>query len=296
MSAFSEKIKIPPKPLNEVSMIYNAVLLDNPLIFFTQTFKMSNDLNDKKRLVLPIYKFPKKFVKENIKIIQDYLQVFEPAKKKSKIDMVYYVHDYCLNNFKYDHSFQDYSFTVLGLVLNNTAVCEGIAKFVKLTFDYLGIKSLVVSGKAKTPETDSKYEPHAWNIIKIDKKTYHLDVTFDMTTTDKENRYDYFNLCDDDIKKDHCITSNVPKCITKGNDYFSTNSLLAKSLTDFSKILADEVRRGKRNIMIKLINLEDTDDIVDKIMEIAQKQNCRGASNTMINYNLSQCVFEISYK
>lgn len=126
---------------------------------------------------------------------------------------------------------------------------------------------------------------------------YGLDVTFDMTITDKLNRYDYFNLCDEDIKKDHCIISNVPKCITKGSDYFSINSLLANNIAELAKIISDNLRNGKKSFLVKFADVEDTNGILDEVMNIAQQQfqkNHRSGITT-INHNLSQCVFEINY-
>jgi transglutaminase/protease-like cytokinesis protein 3 len=141
----------------------------------------------------------------------DRLRVFDTVKGKSDLDKELYVHDYCLTNFTYEYAPDDYSYTILGPILRNTAVCEGIAKYVKLALDYLGVKSIVVSGKAKNPLDDSINETHAWNIVEIEYRTFHLDVTFDMTVKAKINRYDYFNLCDDDIEKDHTTIGKICK-------------------------------------------------------------------------------------
>jgi len=296
ISSYTEKIKVPPRPINELTMIYESVLLDNPLIFYTRTFKVSSDLNSKKRLLYPAYNISKKKVREYEKGIHEYLRVFDTAKALSNIEKVYFIHDYCLKHFTYDHSFNENSHSILGLILNKKAVCEGIARFSKLVFDYLGVKSLVVVGTAKNPDVDSQYEPHAWNILKINKETYHLDITFDMTISSKKIRYDYFNLCDEDIKKDHCITGNVPLCTSKGIDYFTVNSLIAGSYKKLSNIISDKVNQGEKTIMVKLVNVEDIDNMVDRVMKIAKTHCNKGLSTTTVSYNPSQCVFEISYK
>jgi hypothetical protein len=298
IETYAEEIKLPMKPINEISMIFNRILLDNPTLFYTSSFSQINDLCKQKCIVKPDYKYSNKFVRQNTNHIKTCLQTFEALKTKRDIEKEMYVHDYCLNNFKYDYTFADYSYLVLGPVLNNTAVCEGIAKFVKLAFDYLGIESVVVSGKAKNP-INSATEGHAWNVVKIDGKTYHLDVTFDMTLKDKTNRYDYFNLTDEDIKKDHTALDDLPVCSTIGNDYFSVNSLVVFTPAELEKIIGNGLTQGKKNITVKLKNVKNTESVVDKVMSVSQQQYMkiykRGVT-VEVKYNLNQAVFDINFK
>jgi hypothetical protein len=286
--------------MNEIKLIFDAVILDNPMIFYVGSFSVASGAFGGKNLFQPVYKYPQNFIKENKQRIQEYLHVFDSAKSKSDIDKEYYVHDYCLKNFKYDYTFGEHAYSPLGLVLNGTAVCEGIAKFTKLALDYLGVRSLVVVGKGKNPEHE-RSEGHAWNIVRVDNKNYHLDVTFDLTISDKLNRYDYFNLCDDDIKKDHSFGGDVPKCVTKGGDYFTVNSLLAKNPTELGAIIADRLKRGEKSIIVKLANVKNTDKITDKVTNIALKMQGRSikgmflGGSVSISPNISQCVFEINF-
>lgn len=83
---------------------------------------------------------------------------------------------------------------------------RGIAKSVKVLCDALGIWCMVaICGN--NPEKGIKYR-HTWNIVKIGGQFYHLDVTFDNTLgkhslAGQELRYDYFNLEDKKIFRDH---------------------------------------------------------------------------------------------
>jgi len=296
---FAKEIKMPIRPINEMSMIFNYVLLDNPIIFYVSSFSQSSDLYTKKCSILPGYKYAQNITEKNVDAITKYLQVFNALKNKSDIEKEIFVHDYCLNNFGYDYTLADYSYSVLGPVFNKAAVCEGIARFVKLSFDYLGVKSLVVSGKAKNPTQNSAMEGHAWNIVKINGKTYHLDVTFDMTIKNKMNRYDYFNIADGDIKKDHLIINDVPPCTTIGNDYFSVNSLLVNSIDELDTFIEKVIKKGKKNILVKIMNLQYSEAVINKIMGIAQQQYSvlhKGGVMVEIGYNSSQMVFEINFK
>ena len=296
----TKNIKMPIRPINEIAKIYNYALLDNPMLFYvSSSFRQSSDLYKKKCTILPEYIHTRSDTRAYTSSIKNYLREFDSVKDKNDIDKELYVHDYCLNNFSYDYSFDEYCHSIVGLAINKTAVCEGIAKFVKCAFDYLGVKSLVVSGKAKNPALDGRMEGHAWNIVRIDGKTYHLDVTFDMTIKDKILRYDYFNLSDAEIKKDHVIVDNVPTCTTIANDYYSLNSLFVNSLAELGNYFSKAMKQRKRNILVKIKGVPFSDDVANKVMNIAEQQYGKiGKSGTMIemSYNSSQMVFEIILK
>ncbi|WP_110291022.1 hypothetical protein [Lachnotalea glycerini] len=55
-----------------------------------------------------------------------------------------------------------------------------------------------------------KYEPHAWNIVNIKGQACHLDSTWDVCNSkDGQINYDYFNVTDENIIKDHSDYSGV---------------------------------------------------------------------------------------
>ena len=62
------------------------------------------------------------------------------------------------------------SYTICGVLLNGTAVCQGYAETYSYLLDMVGIKSYICTSQ-------SLY--HAWNIVYIDGKKYHVDVTWD---------------------------------------------------------------------------------------------------------------------
>jgi len=294
------EIKMPLRPINEISKIFNYVLLDNPMLFYvSSSFQQSSDLFKKKCAVIPNYSYSRWQSTKYSREIVNCLRVFDAIKTKSDIEKELYIHDFCLSNFKYDYAFGEHSGSVLGPVLNRVAVCEGIAKFVKLALDYVGVSSLVVLGRANNPALDAGMEGHAWNIVRVDGETYHLDVTFDMTLQDKMLRHDYFNLCDREIKKDHAFVDDVPPCVTAGKDYYSANSLFINRLSELDNYVGRALKQGKRRILVKIKNERYTNDVADKVMTIAQRQfSAYGTGSSMIetSYNSSQMVFEINFK
>lgn len=299
LQSYSTRIKVPAMPINEMSQIFTYVLLDNPLLFHTVNPPFNYiSAHGRKNEVQPNYKFTKQITRRYIDEIDLYMRGFDALKSKSDIEKVQGVHDYCLDRFKYDYGFGEHAHTILGLVLNQSAVCEGISKFVKLALDYLSVKSLIVTGKAKNPNS-GKQENHAWNIVKVDGKTYHLDVTFDMTLTKKLKRYDYFNLSDKEIMKDHIITGDVPVCKFQDADYFTANSLVVHNPKELKLLLQNKLKQGTHGIIFKAMVKGKPEELQSKIIHVATQMYTdlyRRNVTLGCSANLSQMVFEINFK
>ncbi len=102
-------------------------------------------------------------------------------------------------------------------------------------------------------------EAHMWNIIKLNDNWYHIDVTWD--SAGELQKYDYFNLSDELIKKTHTIneiiTDNsdfsndqkynfeLPVCNSLKENYIEINSVKINNLEDSTQ----------QSIVKKLINL-----------------------------------------
>ena len=299
LKALEEEIKIPHIHKDDIDVVLNYIQLDDPLIFYVSSFKYTINKSGDAYLIKPKYKYPKQFITDNTNKVIKYLQTFDTVKAKSDFEKELYVHDHCVENFSYDYSYNEHSYTILGPVLHKTAVCQGIARFVKLALDYLGVKSLEVIGKSKNPLTNMM-EGHAWNMVKLEGITYHLDVTFDMCLTTKQNRYDYFNLADIDIKKDHTITAKVPACTTTKKDYYSLESMVVNSSKELEDYIISRIKQGKKNIVLKVSGTNDTEKVKHKISEILKRHHAYsfrsifgGGFNYTISTNPTQMVFEL---
>lgn len=62
---------------------------------------------------------------------------------------------------------------------------------------------------------------HAWNIVQLGGQCYHLDATFDNSLSKYGLRYDYFNLDDTKIFRDHRpLLYPAPACTDGGQFYY----------------------------------------------------------------------------
>ena len=61
----------------------------------------------------------------------------------------------------------------------HTAVCAGYAELLKALGQAIGEEIIVVSGDARTQESDLSGQGHAWNAVKIEGNWYLIDATWD---------------------------------------------------------------------------------------------------------------------
>jgi len=296
---YLKEIRIPARHIDETSRIFNCVLQDSPLVFYTKSMMQYSIAGSSFCTLKPQYTIEKNEVNEYLEGICGYLRALDKVSNRSGYDKELFVHDFCLDHYRYDRSIGKHAYTILGPVLCSTAVCEGIAKFVKLAFDYLDVRSLLVSGKAMSPSPGGAMEGHAWNIIKLDGTTYHLDVTFDLTLTTNGKRYDYFNLSDEDIRKDHVPEGSIPVCGFSGMDYYTANSLSVKGLVGFEKFISNNLERGITHVIVKITDTPFSQKLVDNVIETAIQQYMEIFDRSVfVNtaYNSSQVVFEVECK
>ncbi len=121
----------------------------------------------------------------------------------------------CLHNIlcetvSYSKNPTPLSYTAYGALVNGDAVCEGYTRAMQLLLYEFGINSTPVTGYAGL-------QPHMWNLVLLDGKWYHLDVTWN--DGEQGYRHEYFNLTDPGISKDHIINNDL--------ENFAANDILA---------------------------------------------------------------------
>jgi len=106
------------------------------------------------------------------------------------------LHDYLVLNTSYDttDSIPDLNggYSAYDIIVKNNGVCQGYALAYQYLLDKVGIESRVVKSFKMN---------HGWNLVKIDDKWYHVDVTWDDPVPDTPGRvnHSYFLLSDEAI-------------------------------------------------------------------------------------------------
>jgi len=140
------------------------------------------------------------------------------------------LHDYLAVNTEYDYDnlhagkVPTVSHNAYGALVNGIAVCEGYALAYKYLLGKAGIESYIVTSKTMN---------HAWNMVKLDGKYYHVDVTFDDPVRDIVGRVTHtFMFCSDDTLKEHSdwtVTSGSGTVDYKATDTSYQNAFWTES-------------------------------------------------------------------
>ena len=125
----------------------------------------------------------------------------------SNDDKLLKIHDYIINNTRYDvNKENDASYTALGPLFNGTAVCSGYADLMAIFLTKLNIKNYKVAS-----------DTHVWNAVYINNEWLHLDLTWDDPITKNSDvdtlQHDFFlvktdKLFEFDIK-DHKFDTTI---------------------------------------------------------------------------------------
>lgn len=126
------------------------------------------------------------------------LKLYKEADQEIIVDRI---HKYIINQIAFDHRDENkcYYSAYHGLFKQKT-VCNGYALLAYKMLNMLGIPCKYISGMAKNEDGDLLL--HAWNIVKIGKKWYNLDITWD-DNDDGRVYYDYFLRGSKLFYKDH---------------------------------------------------------------------------------------------
>ena len=246
----------------DIPKLMSAINFDNPHLFFVdfhyefhsglfgQAIKLEYTYNKSDTVILT----------EKVKKVCN--KMLSKVTGKTKFEKELSLHDILARNVLYDEvaknnllKFHARSNTILGVLFFKTAVCEGIAKIFKFLLNALDIKCVVVKGEAADglSGNESSDALHAWNMVKIDGRPYHVDLTWDINLSDKNIvRHDYFNLTDKDISIDHRIDKNLPFCKAYDDNYFYKNGLVVTKKADLRRIVVDKIKKGEKSVEFKI--------------------------------------------
>jgi hypothetical protein len=114
------------------------------------------------------------------------------------------IHDYFTGNVVYDGSDDVAAHSMTGPLLTGKGVCEGIAEAYCFVANACGLKTTMMSGKLEGVG-------HRWNIVEIEGRRYHLDVTSDLG-----GLHAFFNCNDTRMRQTHEFDK---KCDCRSMEY-----------------------------------------------------------------------------
>ena len=134
------------------------------------------------------------YKEDEIIYINDYIKKFinnNITNDMTDYDKIKKFHDYIINNTSFDLETADkdsrnktQSHTAYGLITNHKAICGGYSDIMSIYLYFLNIPNYRISTS-----------DHVWNLVYIDGKWLHLDLTWDdpvMSDGSEQLLYDYF--------------------------------------------------------------------------------------------------------
>lgn len=291
-SAFS----VPRLDGKELTDIYFMLRMDCPQIFYTVSFKYRFYPDSEYVELIPEYLFQKNKIEEHRKAMDARIKkLVRQAEQFSEKEKELFIHDFICKNVRYDKLKKAYSHEIIGPLGQGVGVCEGIAKAVKILCDALGIWCIIALSDAN-PEKNIKYR-HAWNVIRIGGAYYHLDATFDNTLSKNgQIRYDYFNLNDTQIFRDHePVIHNIPACIDGDHTYYREKKLSFTKLEDVRKRAAQAVKK-KKTLLFHWRGGYLTREILMELIRIVEEEAKKKEKYAYISLNWPQAVLQVLFE
>lgn len=295
-TALTGSIRVPLLQGKIYGDVFFRFKLDNPNIFYVNSCSFRWTQGADHAELLPEYMFDKPRIKEHQKAIEARIEkLLRPARGLSETDKERYIHDFICSNVRYDKLKKPYSHEIIGPLQNGVGVCEGIAKTVKLMCDRLGVECVIVISQAD-PEAPNGYL-HAWNVVKLRGKWYHLDATFDNSLGKYGmQRYDYYNLDDKHIFRDHRpLLYHAPECTDGDNFFYKVNKLSWTKESEVASRVAQAIRKKKTEMLFHwrggYLTREKLSELIDIIDKIAAEKD-RGV---LYSVNWSQAVIKLSF-
>lgn len=296
--SFETTVKLPLMDINICEKIYKQCMYDNPLLFYVDGIFFRIGLLG---ITINIkYSMKENEFADSIRVMRSALEnVTIACRLYSEFEKEEYIHRYLIEKVQYELNNSLPVHSAHSVFVNNKAVCDGISKAAKILMDSVGIRSIVISGESVHSNTPSSGGGHAWNIVWIANKPYHVDFTFDNNMSDKGKliRYDYFNLSDEQIKKDHTY-KDVGVHASFTNDWFRINDLYFDKKKDVKAYIKFGIKHKLKNFGFRIpftTNPDKTINDMKVLINTVISENVVGVISYRLAINKEQMVIYILF-
>lgn len=294
--ALAASIRVPRLAGNGLGDVFFRLKLDNPMIFYVTGCNYRWTADAYYAELLPEYMFEKQRVKEHRRGIESRLEkLLRPARNMTEAEKELYIHDFICTSVRYDKLKKSYSHEIIGPLQNGVGVCEGIAKTVKLMCDRLGLECVIAISQAD-PNVPNGYL-HAWNVVKTGGKYCHMDATFDNTLGKcGVTRYDYYNLCDKQIFRDHRpLVYPAPECTDSGRFYYREKGMSWTKAEDVASRVSQALRKKREGLVFHWRGGYLTREKLLELAELINKAAAERGRSVLYSVNWPQAVIKLTF-
>ena len=264
LSGLADEFQIPALDGETLYNVFFQLRLDHPEIFWVSSYKYRYYKDSPNLIFIPEYLFDKKKICEHQKAMTARVEkLIRPAQKLPEWEKEKYVHDFICENIRYDKLKKSYSHEIIGPLGQGVGVCEGIAKAVKVLLDALGVWC-VIAICGNNPETS-------------------------------EIRYDYFNLDDSQIFRDHePLIAPAPHCGDHEHFYYKEKKLSFTKKEDVYKRSLQAAKKG-RVLIFHWRGGYLTKEVLKELLELIRKAGDEKDKTAMVSINWPQAVIRVQY-
>ena len=213
--------------------------------------------------------------------------------KMTTYQKVKVIHDEIINNCEYVLEGNEFD-SAYGALIYKKAKCTGYAQAFAYVCNRAGIQTTNTIGGGGT---------HIWNMVLINKKWYHIDLTWDDPVCDYPDNttYDYFLLSNKQLLESQVIDAceyKIPDAKDESLSYYVKNKLVVTGPKSAEQILiplmANGIKNGKTMVSIKCSSADAYQKIVNslineqKLFDVyteADKQAGKSFCKELIYYN-----------
>lgn len=259
---FDEK-SVTSEDIADALTIISFINLD--VTYVSTKYSVSVDDEDYvSELTLYYTKTEEQFASEKVQLEMAVKNIIDGCDATNDYEVVKYLHDSIVKACEYNFDGEN-MLSAYGCLVDGKAICEGYSKAFILLCSQYGIECMPVVGNCFSETGES--EPHMWNLVKIDEKWYHIDLTWDDPVIKTEDNslddyicYEYFVLSDEEILKDHEMTQitgvEYPEAYDNSRNYFAENGVSFSTKDDavknLQRIINSAVASEEHYVRIKI--------------------------------------------
>lgn len=208
----------------------------------------------------------------------------------STYDKVLTLHDVLIERTTYAHS---NSGDCCAVLLDGFGVCDGYSRTLWLLLRMCDIPCLIVIGHTT--------EPHAWNLVRLNKSWYHIDPTWDDPATtgghDQILSHNYFLLSDEQISHDHNWDRNsVPPAVVRDSLYFRNNKRYFNNYAQMWQSVVLAIRNGDTEYEAYLADFGNKENFLRSLRSHSQRHPELSAIHTWTGpVNRSKGVIRLTF-
>ena len=234
----------------DLMKVLHTVLGDNPAVIYFDKTKLEVEASILEKHIYLTGVHSKPQIEKMYLTLEDTANKIASSLKTSSNDeysLLINLYEFLQKNIRYDKeeiqafskgkSNNPFSHNAYGAIINKLAVCDGFSSAFVLLAQKLGFECMLVVGRSAY---STALQEHAWNIVKIRNKYYHIDITWDARKYSEfdEFSYAYFAVTDEEIAADHNWNrSTTPVCSNLDFSYYLKNGLHANNARQLNDIV-----------------------------------------------------------